>query len=161
MEGEIGAVHGSQLSCTRKVSAGGSSLFKLLVTALYRRPAEVLRVQGIELSRIWPWNQKTRKDRNCLEFICFSTVCWSEVTELTFNRGFSVGNRLYPIPKQIASWTMPQLCEGKVTQHQYAIPCGLVVRISGFHPGGPGSIPGMGRTFLFFFPIVKFLISRR
>ena len=25
-----------------------------------------------------------------------------------------------------------------------AIPCGLVVRISGFHPDGPGSIPGMG-----------------
>ena len=24
------------------------------------------------------------------------------------------------------------------------IPCGLVVRIPGFHPGGPGSIPGMG-----------------
>ena len=22
--------------------------------------------------------------------------------------------------------------------------CGLVVRISGFHPGGPGSIPGTG-----------------
>ncbi|GIX90164.1 hypothetical protein CEXT_791281 [Caerostris extrusa] len=25
------------------------------------------------------------------------------------------------------------------------VPCGLVVRIPGFHPGGPGSIPGMGR----------------
>ena len=30
---------------------------------------------------------------------------------------------------------------------QHSLPCGLVVRISGFHPGGPGSIPGMGRLF--------------
>ena len=29
-----------------------------------------------------------------------------------------------------------------------AIPCGLVARISGSHPGGPGSIPGKGETFL-------------
>ena len=28
-----------------------------------------------------------------------------------------------------------------------AVPCGLVVRIPGFHPGGPGSIPGMGDFF--------------
>ena len=27
------------------------------------------------------------------------------------------------------------------------LPCGLVARIPGFHPGGPGSIPGMGRGF--------------
>ena len=27
------------------------------------------------------------------------------------------------------------------------LPCGLVARISGFHPEGPGSIPGMGTTF--------------
>ena len=27
---------------------------------------------------------------------------------------------------------------------KYPIPCGLVARISGFHPGGPGSIPGKG-----------------
>ena len=27
------------------------------------------------------------------------------------------------------------------------IPFGLVVRVPGFHPGGPGSIPGMGRIF--------------
>ena len=27
---------------------------------------------------------------------------------------------------------------------QLSIPCGLVARISGFHPGGPGSIPGKG-----------------
>ena len=27
---------------------------------------------------------------------------------------------------------------------QRSVPCGLVVRIPGFHPGGPGSIPGMG-----------------
>ena len=29
----------------------------------------------------------------------------------------------------------------------FAVPCGLVARIPGFHPGGPGSIPGMGRNF--------------
>ena len=28
------------------------------------------------------------------------------------------------------------------------VPFGLVVRIPGFHPGGPGSIPGMG-SFIF------------
>ena len=33
-----------------------------------------------------------------------------------------------------------------------ALPCGLVVRIPGFHPGGPGSIPGMG-TFFFILTI--------
>ena len=27
------------------------------------------------------------------------------------------------------------------------IPYGLVVRIPGFHPGGPGSIPGVGNCF--------------
>ena len=30
------------------------------------------------------------------------------------------------------------------------LPCGLVVRIPGFHPGGPGSIPGMGTFFILF-----------
>ena len=30
---------------------------------------------------------------------------------------------------------------------KYVIPFGLVVRISGSHPGGPGSIPGMGTIF--------------
>ena len=29
------------------------------------------------------------------------------------------------------------------------LPYGLVVRIPGFHPGGPGSIPGVGNAFLF------------
>ena len=28
------------------------------------------------------------------------------------------------------------------------IPYGLAVRIPGFHPGGPGSTPGMGTRFL-------------
>ena len=27
------------------------------------------------------------------------------------------------------------------------LPRGLAVRISGFHPGGPGSIPGVGTNF--------------
>ena len=34
----------------------------------------------------------------------------------------------------------------------HLIPYGLVVRIPGFHPGGPGSIPGVGtvcKTILF------------
>ena len=29
------------------------------------------------------------------------------------------------------------------------IPFGLVARIPGFHPGGPGSIPGMGSFLIF------------
>ena len=28
-----------------------------------------------------------------------------------------------------------------------SVPCGLVARIAGFHPAGPGSIPGMGDEF--------------
>ncbi|KRZ72310.1 hypothetical protein T10_1279 [Trichinella papuae] len=31
------------------------------------------------------------------------------------------------------------------------IPCGLVARICGFHPQGPGSIPGMGKISLCYF----------
>ena len=34
------------------------------------------------------------------------------------------------------------------------IPYGLVVRIPGFHPGGPGSIPGVGTLF---YPLVQAL----
>ena len=30
---------------------------------------------------------------------------------------------------------------------KYDLPFGLVVRISGFHPEGPGSIPGVGILF--------------
>ena len=30
------------------------------------------------------------------------------------------------------------------------VPCGLVARIRGFHPRGPGSIPGMGVFYIFF-----------
>ena len=37
-----------------------------------------------------------------------------------------------------------------VAQHLSGLPCGLVVRIPGFHPGGPGSIPGMGNLFALF-----------
>ena len=32
---------------------------------------------------------------------------------------------------------------------------GLVARIAGFHPAGPGSIPGVGELFLNFFSRVK------
>ena len=31
------------------------------------------------------------------------------------------------------------------------VPFGPVVRIPGFHPGGPGSIPGMGTVFFAFY----------
>ena len=30
---------------------------------------------------------------------------------------------------------------------KYSIPCGLVARIRGSHPRGPGSIPGTGKPF--------------
>ena len=38
------------------------------------------------------------------------------------------------------------------------LPYGLVVRIPGFHPGGPGSTPGMGNchfTFIFTITLVQ------
>ena len=35
----------------------------------------------------------------------------------------------------------------------YELPHGLAVRISGFHPGGPGSTPGVGNNFHFLFLI--------
>ena len=31
---------------------------------------------------------------------------------------------------------------------KHSVPDGLGVRIPGFHPGGPGSIPGLGAFFL-------------
>ncbi|KNC21678.1 hypothetical protein FF38_09793 [Lucilia cuprina] len=44
---------------------------------------------------------------------------------------------------------MAQLSNNKDGRYFTAncIPYGLVARISGFHPEGPGSIPGMGRFF--------------
>ena len=36
------------------------------------------------------------------------------------------------------------------------LPHGLVVRISGFHPGGPGSIPGAGKHL---FPYVSLITT--
>ena len=41
----------------------------------------------------------------------------------------------------------------KFLRFEHDFPCGLVVRIPGFHPGGPGSIPGMGMTIIF--PLVS------
>ena len=38
------------------------------------------------------------------------------------------------------------------------IPYGLVVRISGFHPDGPGSIPGVGTPHPFFFQLCHAII---
>ena len=40
------------------------------------------------------------------------------------------------------------------------IPFGLVVRIPGFHPGGPGSIPGMGSFFICDFCVIKQITNR-
>ena len=40
------------------------------------------------------------------------------------------------------------------------LPYGLAVRIPGFHPGGPGSTPGMGTSFFnFFFLLLLFFIN--
>ena len=44
-----------------------------------------------------------------------------------------------------------------MTTHCSPIPCGLVARIAGFHPAGPGSIPGMGN--ILFLPAIFFMIS--
>ena len=35
-----------------------------------------------------------------------------------------------------------------VKKYTKDIPYGLAVRIPGFHPGGPGSTPGMGTSFI-------------
>ena len=37
-------------------------------------------------------------------------------------------------------------------------PYGLAARIPGFHPGGPGSTPGMGKLLYFF---INFLLKHR
>ena len=42
--------------------------------------------------------------------------------------------------------------------HDNSFRCGLVVRIPGFHPGGPGSIPGTGTNY-FIFPLLFVLVS--
>ena len=39
------------------------------------------------------------------------------------------------------------------------LPYGLAVRIPGFHPGGPGSTPGMGTQTFFFFLFLILLLS--
>ena len=39
---------------------------------------------------------------------------------------------------------------------KYDLPFGLVVRISGFHPEGPGSIPGVGIPFWIFLFLFQF-----
>jgi hypothetical protein len=44
--------------------------------------------------------------------------------------------------KEQLEWLYELLSEGDST-----VRCGLVVRIPGFHPGGPGSIPGTGIRF--------------
>ena len=39
------------------------------------------------------------------------------------------------------------------------LPYGLAVRIPGFHPGGPGSTPGMGTLYLFFLNMYFFYFT--
>ena len=48
------------------------------------------------------------------------------------------------------------LIAGSLAPTLSVLPCGLVVRIPGFHPGGPGSIPGMGIYFSFTITIAFF-----
>ena len=46
-----------------------------------------------------------------------------------------------------------QMCKGSCVKFMNPgvnVPRGLTARISGFHPGGPGSTPGVGSPFLFF-----------
>ena len=40
------------------------------------------------------------------------------------------------------------------------IPYGLAVRIPGFHPGGPGSTPGMGRYLYIFLYLTNHFVLR-
>ena len=52
-------------------------------------------------------------------------------------------------------------CLKRSSPHSH-IPYGLVARISGFHPEGPGSIPGMGRIlfrFLLWFQLKTNIID--
>ena len=41
--------------------------------------------------------------------------------------------------------------DDNLTSYGIQIPYGLVARIPGFHPGGSGSIPGMGKIFFFLY----------
>ena len=45
--------------------------------------------------------------------------------------------------------------------HLREVPYGLVVRIPGFHPGGPGSTPGIGIHFLSAQTLQVFLFSSK
>ena len=39
------------------------------------------------------------------------------------------------------------------------LPCGLVARIRGSHPRGPGSIPGTGKHFVFLFAFFSMIVA--
>ena len=43
----------------------------------------------------------------------------------------------------------------------YLIPRGLMARIAGFHPAGPGSIPGVGDEFPFGFENISFIMKSK
>ena len=65
---------------------------------------------------------------------------------------------LYMYP--VISLTFPLFVSFVYVYHR-GIPYGLAVRIPGFHPGGPGSTPGMGITlyFFWFFQLVHNLVN--
>ena len=48
----------------------------------------------------------------------------------------------------IGKFTVGQFIVESHKTPQQCVPCGLVVRIRGFHPRGTGSIPGMGIVLL-------------
>ena len=56
----------------------------------------------------------------------------------------TAGTRLYCTSARL-NWYIT----GRLTSAGVYVPFGLVVRIPGFHPGGPGSIPGVGRPIFF------------
>ena len=61
-----------------------------------------------------------------------------------FERAVSILDRSGAISEQ-GLWAPESALVARCTQEQRV--CGLVVRIAGFHPAGPGSIPG-SRMFL-------------
>ena len=59
---------------------------------------------------------------------------------------------------QYMPWLLNKMWKNQ--NHKYQLPFGLVVRIPGFHPGSPGSIPGMG-TFCENYPYASWQHTQR
>ena len=70
---------------------------------------------------------------------------------LKFKLGFTVDDRvrhqIYFSQIHLLSIFLPQGSVKLLQDLFLEVPYGLVVRIRGFHPRGPGSIPGMGNCF--------------